>query len=76
MEVIVNQPKLSLASASPDKIKFAFAKGNVINPKKEDHMHSLEMTFLGSDQVRQEWTGYKGGKEEKPTVITLTRVKL
>ena len=72
---IGNQPNLALASASPDKMKLAFAKNNVINPKKEDHMHSLEITFLGPDQVRQEWSGYRGGKLEKPTVLVLTRAK-
>ena len=73
---IGNQPRLALEAASPDKIKLAFAKNNVINPKKEDHMHSLEITFLGPDQVKQEWSGYMGGKRQKqPTVFTLTRVK-
>ena len=72
---IGNQPKLALESSSPDKIKLSFAKNNVIDPKKEDHMHSLEMTFLGPDQVKQEWSGYRGGKLEKPTVFMLTRVK-
>ena len=43
--------------------------------EKEDHMHSLEITFLGPGQVRQEWGGYRGGKLEKPTVLMLTRVK-
>ena len=72
---IGNQPRLALESASPDKIKLVFSKNNVINPKKEDHMHSLEITFLGPDQVKQEWSGYRGGKLEKPTVFTLARVK-
>ena len=72
---IGNQPKLTLASASPDKIKLVFAKDNVIDPKKEDHMDSLEISFQGPDQVKQEWSGYRGGKLEKPTVFVLTRVK-
>ena len=72
---IGNQPRLALESSGPDQIKLLFSKNNVINPKKEDHMHSLAMTFLGPDLVRQEWSGYRGGKLEKPTVFTLTRVK-
>lgn len=72
---IGNQPKLALASASPETITLTFSKHNVINPKKEDHMHALAITFLGPDQVKEEWTGYRGGKLEKPTVITLTRVQ-
>ena len=72
---IGNQPRLVLEAASPGKIKLAFAKNNVINPKKEDHMHSLEIAFLGPDQLKQEWSGYRGGKLEEPTVFTLTRVK-
>ena len=72
---IGNQPKLTLEAASPDKIKLGFARNNVINSKKEDHMHSLELTFVGPDQVKQAWSGYRGGKLEKPTVLMLTRVK-
>ncbi len=71
---IGNQPKLALQSASADKIKLAFAKNNGINPKKENHMHSLGITFLGPDQVKEEWTGYMNG-EQKPAIFTLTRVK-
>ena len=70
-----NQPKLTLEAASPDTIKLGFAKQNVINPKKEDHMHALEITFVEPDQVRQAWSGYRGGKLEKPTVLMLTRAK-
>ncbi len=72
---IGNQPKLALESASGDKIKLNFAKNNVINPKKEDHMHSLEITFQGPDQMTQSWAGYMKGKMWKPEVFTLTRVK-
>ncbi len=72
---IGNQPKLKLAASSADKITMVFAKGNLINPKKENHMHSLEITFLGADQMKQEWTGYMNGKLLPPTVFTLTRVK-
>ena len=70
-----NQPHLTLASASPESVTLAFSTHNVINPKKEDHMHSLKVTFLGSQQVKQEWSGYRGGKLEPPTVFMLTRVK-
>ena len=72
---IGNQPKLALASSSPEKITLAFSKDNVINPKKDDHMHSLEIAFLGPEQMQQTWSGYRGGKLEKPAVFVLTRVK-
>ena len=35
---IGNQPKLKLAASSADKITMVFAKGNLINPKKENHL--------------------------------------
>ena len=70
-----NQPKLTLASATPDTIQLTFAKDNVIRPKKEDHMHALAITFLGPDQIQQEWVGYRHGQQEKPMTFTLTRVK-
>ena len=72
---IGNQPKLALESSSADKIALGFAKSNVINPKKEDHMHSLALTFQGPDQMTQEWAGYSKGKLQKPMTLTLTRVK-
>lgn len=72
---IGNQPRLALASSTPDTIKLDFAKGNVINPKKEDHMHSVVMTFVGPDKLRQSWSGYKDGKPMEPMVVTLTRIK-
>ena len=70
---IGNQPKLALASATDNQIKLDFAKGNVINPKKEDHMHSLVLTFQGPNQMTQEWAGYHGGKLQPPTTLKLSR---
>lgn len=72
---IGNQPKLKLQASSSDKINLVFAKNNLINPKKEDHMHSLEITFLGPDQIRQAWAGYMDCKLLSPLVVTLNRVK-
>ena len=72
---IGNQPHLMLQSASGDQIKLVFAKNNVINPKKEDHMHSLTLTFVGHDELKQEWSGYRNHKLQPPTVVMLTRVK-
>ncbi len=70
-----NQPKLTLASSSANKVKLVFAKGNAIKPKQETHMHSVEMTFAGPDHIRQEWVGYRNGKPQPPTIITLARMK-
>ena len=72
---IGNQPHLVLDSASSNQISLKFAKDNVINPKKEDHMHSLRITFVGPDEVDQEWSGYHGGKLQPPSKFVLTRVK-
>lgn len=72
---IGNQPKLALQSSSDDTITMSLAKSSGINPKREDHMHTLELTFLGPDQVKQAWIGYQKGKRQPPAVFTLTRVK-
>lgn len=70
-----NQPKLRLVSSGEDHVLLEMTEEANGVKKTDDHMHSLKITFSGSDEITQEWNGYHGGKlSNKPTVIKLRRV--
>ena len=69
-----NQPKLSLAKTEGESLHFAFDPSCGIDVAKEMHMHSLVMTFIDKDTVRQNWTMYADGKPMAKNPITLKRV--
>ena len=68
-----NQPEMDLVSSSDTEMKFDFSTSNIIDPAKEDHMHSLTLNFDGNDKLIQNWKYYKEGAEAGGTVIELTR---
>jgi hypothetical protein len=71
-----NQPTLRLGkSAKPAELKFAFAGGTNIDPKKDGYVHDLTIQFLRSDQIRAEYVSYAGGKKAESTVMLLSRKK-
>ena len=49
--MIGNHPNLALTKSSPTEMTLDFAKNNTINPKKEDHMHSLRLVFIDNDTI-------------------------
>ena len=68
-----NQPQLDLVSSNEKEMKFDFSNSNDIDPAKEDHMHSLTLTFDGKDKLVQNWGCMKGGADAGKTVIVLAR---
>ena len=40
---------------------------------KDMHMHSLTLTFVDDQHVKQEWQSYKDGKPTETTAFTLKR---
>ena len=70
-----NRPNLALSKSSQTEMTLDFAKNNTINPKSEDHMHSLRLVFIDNDTLVQNWSGITNGKEKEPTVLKLSRVK-
>jgi hypothetical protein len=70
-----NRPNLSLSKSTPEEIDLTFSRNNTIDPKKEDHMHSLRLVFIDKDNLVQNWSGYHNGKLGTPAVIKFSRVK-
>lgn len=70
-----NQPRMDLTSSTPKELNFSFAEKNTINPKTEDHMHSLSLAFVDKDTIVENWSGFHQGEPGDPTAFRLTRVK-
>lgn len=70
-----NQPLMTLKKSDPQTIELVFAgKGNVIDPAKEQHMHSVRIEFTDNDHIIQKWTTYEKGKDKGGVTLKLTRV--
>jgi hypothetical protein len=57
-----NQPRMRAKNPSGSRIDFAFDGGTGINPKKDRHMNSASLEFVGSDELRTVWTEIEAGK--------------
>jgi hypothetical protein len=69
-----NQPHLvSKAGGPPNQMHFDFVSGGNMKSAKDTHMHSLTVTFLDDNHVKQEWQVYVDGKAGEKTVLMLTR---
>ncbi len=70
-----NQPrfKLDRAKSRPDHLVFAFDGGTNLDPKKDMHIHGLEITFHEDGRVTTAWEGYMGGKSFGTTLFIMTR---
>lgn len=70
-----NRPELKLQSANAKQIKFEMNGLSGIDSKDEMHMHALNLTMNGPNQLTQEWISHDKGKQTDVTVITLARKK-
>lgn len=71
---IGNQPEMKLKKA--DGKTFAFeGTGKGIDNPKEMHMHSLTITMIDADHLKQEWQNYENGKKGQTAVFEFTRKK-
>lgn len=73
--VLGNQPRMK---ASKDQkagsIKFEGDGGSNMKPE-DKHMHTLTVTFVDADHVKQDWALFDGGKEQSVVTIHLARKK-
>jgi hypothetical protein len=69
-----NQPKMSLKNMKPNELVFDLSKASDINPAKDDHMHSLTITFDGKDKMVQHWTRFEDGKKKHDVEIAYKRI--
>jgi hypothetical protein len=70
-----NQPrfKLDRGKSKPDHLIFTFDGGSNLDPKKDMHIHGLEITFHEDGRVTSAWAGYRGGEPFGTTSFTMTR---
>ena len=70
-----NQPRMKAekgANAGP--IRFVFDGGGNMKPE-DKHMHSLTLTLVDADHLKEEWALFDAGKEQTVVTINLARKK-
>jgi hypothetical protein len=61
--MLKNQPRMEAArSDDANKIDFRFIDGTNMSAKKDMHMHSLALTRVSANELKQDWTVYQEGK--------------
>jgi hypothetical protein len=70
-----NQPRLKLdrAKSRTDHLVFVFDGGTNLDPKKDGHIHNLDITFHEDGRVTSNWEGYSGEKSAGCTAFLMTR---
>jgi hypothetical protein len=66
-----NQPRMRAKNAKGPRLEFAFDGGTGIDPKKDRHMNSASIEFIGSDEIRTLWTEIEAGK---PVFVAKSRL--
>jgi hypothetical protein len=70
-----NQPRMKASKdQKPGSIKFEADGGTNMKPE-DKHMHTLTVTFVDADHLKQDWTLFDDGKEQTVVTIILTRKK-
>jgi hypothetical protein len=57
-----NQPRMRARAARGPRYDFAYDGGTNIDRKRDRHMHSAWLEFVGADEIRSEWTEHADGK--------------
>ena len=60
--VNANAPRMRAKAASGSRVEFAFDGGSNVHADVDSHMHSAWMEFVGTDELKSEWTEHKEGK--------------
>ncbi len=70
-----NQPRLKLdrARSRPDHLIFVFDGGSNLDPKKDMHIHGVQITFHEDGRVTSAWESYMGGKSMGVHSFNLTK---
>jgi len=67
-----NQPQLYLKRSEAGKIELELSPGSKL--ASTQHMHALNLSFIGADQLTQSWTCFEGGKADHITTISVKKV--
>jgi len=61
-----NQPRMKAdPKSAANQIKFDFAGGGNLDPKKDKHMHAATLTIVDSDHIELEGIGWENGAPAK-----------
>ncbi len=64
--VLGNQPRMKAAAESPaNQIRFEFAGGFNLDPKKDKHMHAATLTIVDDDHIEIAGEAWDGGAPAK-----------
>jgi hypothetical protein len=66
-----NQPRMRAKNPKGSRFDFAFDGGTGINPKKDRHMNSASVEFVGLDELRTVWTEIEAGQ---PVFVAKSRL--
>jgi hypothetical protein len=74
--VLGNQPRMKADPKSPEnQIRFVFAGGSNLDPKKDKHMHGATITIIDNDHVQVEGEGWEDGKPMHDMCGTLKLIR-
>ncbi len=61
--VLGNQPRMKADANSPvNQIRFEFAGGSNLDPKKDKHMHAATLTIVDADHIEIQGTAWENGE--------------
>jgi hypothetical protein len=64
--VLGNQPRMKADPKSPaNQIRFEFAGGSNLDPKKDKHMHAATLTIVDNDHIEVTGVGWEAGAPAK-----------
>lgn len=71
-----NQPRLKADPKSPaNQIRFLFAGGTNLDPKKDMHMHEGTLTFVDGDHLEMSGVAWVNGKPAEDHCVTMKLVR-
>jgi hypothetical protein len=74
--VLGNQPRMKAAATSADnQIRFEFAGGSNLDPKKDKHMHAATLTLIDADHIQIEGVAWENGAPSKEMCATMQLVR-
>ena len=68
-----NQPRMKLATFTPDEVAFDFTGGSNLDPARDTHMHTGRLFFKGEDSLETDWKEYAKGEPTVSRKFFLTR---
>jgi hypothetical protein len=74
--VLGNQPRMKAdPNSPPNQIRFKFADGANLDPKKDKHMHEGTLTFVDDDHIEMAGVAWEGGEPAKDSCCGLKLVR-